>query len=324
MRALVTGAGGFLGGALVAHLRKRADTVRAVVRNESSVGGLEGIGCETLVIDIAEPRLLVPAMDGCDAVFHVAGAYEIGMGSRERESMYRSNVQATRAVLEAAAQAAVPRTVYVSTINVFGNTRGKVVDESYRRDPAGGYLSYYDETKYLAHLAAEEQAAAGRPVVMALPGQMYGPGDHSAVGRQLALANTGGPRALALADVGLNLVHVDDVAGGLLLAHDKGTVGESYVLGGEVIRLRYALALAARLGRRRLPRLAIPTVVLRALAPLGPRLGRRFGFPPDMREVIRAADGVTYWASDAKARRELGYTSRDLEAGLRATFATRG
>ena len=324
MRALVTGAGGFLGGVLVARLRERGDTVRAIVRNESSVGGLRGIGCETLVIDIAEPRLLAPAVDGCDAVFHVAGAYEIGMGNRGRESMFRSNVEATRAVLEATASAGIPRTVYVSSIGVFGNTHGQVVDESYRRDPADGYLSYYDETKHVAHLAAEEQQAAGRPVIIVQPGQIYGPGDHSAVGRQLAEAHAGRLRMLALAGVGLNFGYVDDIARGLVLAHDRGKPGEAYVVGGEIIRLRDALAIAARLGGRRLPRLAIPTVLLRALAPLGPRLGRRLGLPSDMREVIRAADGVTYWASDAKARRELGYTSRDLETGLRATFASQG
>jgi len=324
MRALVTGAGGFLGGALVARLRERGDTVRAIVRSQSSVGGLQVIGCETLVIDIAEPRVLAPALDGCDAVFHLAGAYEIGMGTRGRHSMFRSNVEATRAVLEATAAAGTPRTVYVSTIGVFGNTRGQVVDESYRRDPADGYLSYYDETKYLAHLAAEEQQAAGRPVIIVQPGQIYGPGDHSAVGRQLAQAHAGRLRTLALADVGLNFGHVDDIASGLVLAHDRGRPGEAYVLGGEIARLREAIALAARLGGRRPPRLTLPTVLLRAVAPLGPLLARPLGFPPDMREVIRAGDGVTYWATDAKARRELGYAPRDLATGLGATFATQG
>lgn len=324
MRALVTGAGGFLGGALVARLRERGDSVRAIVRNQSNVGGLQGIGCETLVIDIAEPRLLAPAMDGCDAVFHVAGTYEIGMGKAQRASMYRSNVQATRAILAAAAVAGIARTVHVSTINAFGNTRGEVVDESYRRDPSDGYLSYYDETKHVAHLAAQEHAAAGEPVVIVQPGQLYGPGDHSAVGRQLALAHAGELRSLALADVGLNMVYVEDAAAGLVLAHDRGTIGEAYVLGGEITRLRDALATAARLGGQRLPRINVPTSLLRLMSPLAQRLGPRIGYPADLGEVISAADGVTYWASDAKARRELGYAPRDLEAGLRATFPRPG
>ena len=119
-------------------------------------------------------------------------------------------------------------------------------------------------------------------------------------------------------------MHVDDVVDGLLLAHERGRPGESYVLGGELSTMRQTIGKAAEAAGRRPPRLTVPTAVLRLAAPLAPALPSRLGVPPNLREVIRASHGVTYWAADAKARRELGYAPRDLDAGLRATRAEHG
>jgi dihydroflavonol-4-reductase len=116
--------------------------------------------------------------------------------------------------------------------------------------------------------------------------------------------------------VGLNFVHVDDVAEGIVLALDRGRIGESYVLGGELATLREVLATAARLAGRRPPRFELPAWAVKGAIPLGPLVGRAMGTGPNLRELIAAADSVTYWASDEKARRELGYAPRDLEAGL--------
>jgi nucleoside-diphosphate-sugar epimerase len=109
--------------------------------------------------------------------------------------MFEANVRGTETTLEAAADAGVPRIVYVSTVNVFGNTKGKVVDETYRRDPAEGYLTYYDETKFLGHRIAEERIAQGAPIVIVQPGGVYGPGDHSQVGSTIEQVRTGKLRA---------------------------------------------------------------------------------------------------------------------------------
>jgi nucleoside-diphosphate-sugar epimerase len=208
----------------------------------------------------------------------------------------------------------------VSTVNVFGNTHGDVVDETYRRDPGAGFLSWYDETKYRAHVVAEERIAGGSPIVIAMPGQVYGPGDHTAVGEQLDGAFRGQLPYLALTDVGLCFVQVDDLADGLVAALDRGRVGQSYVLDGEPVRLLDALRIAARLGGRRLTGLSIPTRLLGLLAPLSAPLGGRLGIPANLPELISAADGVTYWASHARASRELGFAPRALEAGLRDTL----
>ena len=123
-----------------------------------------------------------------------------------------------------------------------------------------------------------------------------------------------------MTNVGFCLVHVDDLASGLAAALDRGRPGESYVLDGAPVRLGETLAMVARLGSRRLPPITVPTGLLRLMAPLSGTLGGRFGLPADLGEIVSAGDGVTYWASHAKATGELGFARRDLEAGLRETF----
>ena len=145
--------------------------------------------------------------------------------------MFDANVGATERVLDAAIAAGVPRIVHVSTINAYGNTKGRVVDETYRRDPRDGYLSYYDETKWLAHLAAERRAADGAPIVIVLPGFVYGPGDHSGVGEQLLHAYLGTAPFIGFPKLGMCLVHVEDLAAGIIAALDRGRPGRSYDLG---------------------------------------------------------------------------------------------
>ena len=109
-------------------------------------------------------------MSGADSVIHVAGTYRVGIPASERPAMYEANVGATQRVLDAAIALAIPRIVAISTVNVFGNTHGRVVDETYHRDLRDGFLSYYDETKYLAHVATEARAEAGAPIVIVQPG----------------------------------------------------------------------------------------------------------------------------------------------------------
>lgn len=291
MKAFVTGATGFLGGRLTQALRDRGDEVVALDRKTSP---------------LSDRNALRKAMRGCDAVFHLAAVYKVGVPVGERDAMYETNVRGTENVIDAAWDVHVPRIVYVSTVNVFGNTRGEVVDETFARDPADGFLSAYDWTKYEAHRATLDRIDRGAPVVIAMPGAIYGPGDRSELGKQLEQARRGKLRFKALAEVGVNAVHVDDVVQGLLLVHAHGRIGESYVLGGEITRLG---AMIDRVAPRPV-RMTVPTPVLRALAPAGPLIGKVMGTGPNLRELISASAGVTYWASDAKARRELGYDPR--------------
>jgi nucleoside-diphosphate-sugar epimerase len=320
MRAFVTGAAGFIGGKVARKLRERGDAVVAAVREPRRAEALTALGCEVVASDLSNARQLELTMRGTDAVFHLAGAYRVGIAPSERPAMYDANVGTTERVLDAAIAAGVRRVIYVSTINAFGNTRGKIVDETYRRDPADGFVSWYDQTKYLAHQAAEARIAHGAPVVIVMPGGVYGRGDHSQLGAQLRQAYEGTLQYRALSTVGVNFVHVEDLADGILRAQDQGRTGQSYVLGGQIGRLDDGLEIAARLGGKQLPNLTIPTALLRAVAPVAPLFAPLMGLPPNFREVISASDGVTYWASDAKARSELGYAPADLETGLRRTF----
>jgi nucleoside-diphosphate-sugar epimerase len=319
VKAFVTGGTGFIGERLVKKLRERGDDVVALVRSREKGKKLEEMGATLVEGDLSSSDAIHSAVKGCEAAFHVAAVYKVGIPEKEREAMYDANVRGTERVLDAAFQAGVSRIVYVSTINVFGNTGGEVVDESYER-PGNDYLSYYDETKYLSHQVAKERIDKGVPVVIVQPGGVYGPGDHSEVGNVIDQTATGKLKALPFAGLGLNLVYVDDVADGILLAYDKGKVGESYVLGGEIATMRKMVDKTAEIAGRKPPKRDMPSGVIKLAAPAGPLVGKLMGFPPNFRELISASDGVTYWATDAKARSELGYSPRDLDTGLRQTL----
>ncbi len=323
MRVFVTGGAGFIGSAVCRNLRSRGDDVVAVVRDPARAEHLRGIGCELRSGDLTFPEALTGGMRGCDGVIHLAGSYRVGLASREHPAMYDANVGATSRVLGAAIETAVPRIVHVSTVNVFGDTKGRIVDESYRRDVTKGFLSYYDETKYLAHVVARELIASGAPIMIAMPGVTYGQRDHSAIGGQIKAAFEGRARYVAMGETGVSPAHVDDVAAGIVGALTQGRLGESYILAGPNMRLRELMAVAARVGGHPPPRLEIPPRLIRAAARLGPLAARAMGQPPNLREVVRAADGVTYWASSTKASLKLGYAPRELEGGLRDAFGSR-
>ena len=317
MRVVLTGGAGFVGGAIADALRERDDDVIALVRDPDRAKRLTAIGATVIADDLGDVRRLVGALGTADAVIHAAGSYRLGIPPDERPAMWEANVGTTTRVLDAAISAGVPRIVYISTVNAFGNTHGTVVDEDFRRDPAAGFVSWYDETKYRAHEVAEARIARGAAVIVVMPSQAYGPGDQSAFGQQLAAAHEGELPYRALDDVGVGLVHVGDLAAGIVLTLDRGSLGRSYVLSGPRTTLREAVKLAARLGGHHPPRLRIPTALLRLMEPLGGLIGQ-----PNLREYISASSGVTYWASSARAESELGWRPRELESGLRDTFAS--
>lgn len=311
----MTGASGFVGGAVARLLRMRGRDVVALVRDPRRAGDLAEYGVTVVEDDLSDVRALAELLRDVDGLIHAAGSYRVGVPREERGAMWDANIGATTRVLDAAELAGTPRVVYVSTVGYFGNTGGRVVDEAFRRDVRAGFLSWYDETKFGAHDVARQRIAAGAPIVIVLPSQVYGPGDPSDVGRVLREAREGGLRYRVLDDVGLGFVHVDDLAVGIVAALDRGRPGESYVLSGPRARLSEAIETAARLGGRTPPPLRLPTAALRLIAPLGRVIGR-----PNLREIVTSGAGVTYWASAEKAERELDFQPRSLEDGLRDTY----
>ncbi|HWC14478.1 MAG TPA: NAD-dependent epimerase/dehydratase family protein [Actinomycetota bacterium] len=315
MKAFVTGATGFVGGHLAAKLIARGDEVVALVRSPHKAGELTRLGVDIVQGDLDSTETMTNAMRGCDAVFHVAAGYKVGVFEEGCDEMRRANIVGTENVLRAAVDADVGRIVYVSTLGYYGNTRGKVVDESFERSDKD-WLTCYDETKFKAHEVAKRFVAQGAPVLIAQPGGIYGPGDTSDLSVLVDRVKKGWMKVNLMPSVGFNFVHVDDVVGGLLLIHDKGRVGQSYNLGGEITTLGELIAKVAQLAGRKSPRREVPIGLIKRSGGPWKYLAPLLGFPPNLRELIQASDGVTYWGSDDKARRELGYAPRTLDVGL--------
>ena len=324
MRVFLTGGTGFIGGHVARRLRDRGDEVRVLVRDLEKGRALEALGCELVVGDLGDEAAIAAGLKGCDALIHNAAIYEVGIPASEHRAMYEANVLGTERVLRAALAAQTPKVLYVSTVGAFGNTHGEVVDESYEH-PGKEFTSYYEQTKYEAHQIAERLIAEeGLPCVIVQPGGVYGPDDHSAIGQQINQFLAGRMPMIAFPELGMNMVHVEDVAAGILLALDKGVPGEAYVLGGEITTMRELIATVGRVAGKEPPKRAIPTPMLKAMTPMGGLVGKIMGQPPNLRELISSADGVTFWAKHDKAMGELDYSPRNLEQGLRDTFTAEG
>lgn len=304
MRYLITGATGFIGGRVAHQLREAGHDVVAVVRDAAKAANLARIGVEVHRGDVTEREGLRGPMRGVDGVFHLAGWYKVG--ARDTSPAERVNVGGTRNVLELMRELGVPRGVYTSTLAVFGDTHGRLVDESYRH--GGPWLSEYDRTKRVAHYeVAEPMIREGLPLVIVQPGVVYGPADPSPMGDTLRqyLRRTlrGIPKGAAYC-----WGHVDDIARGHVLAMERGRPGESYIIAGEPRTLVDAIELAERITGIPAPRLRPSPGFLRFLAAL------------TRSEMLRVSAGATYLGSNAKAKRELGLHHRPLEDGLRETL----
>ena len=324
MKVFLTGGTGFIGGHVARKLRERGDEVRVLVRSSAKAEPLVALGCEPVIGDLADTAAIATGLEGCDAVIHGAAIYEVGIPESEHRAMYESNVLGTENVLRAALEAKTPKVVYVSTIGAYGNTHGEVVDETYEH-PGKDFTSYYEQTKYEAHRVAQRMIAEeDLPCVIVQPGGVYGPDDHSAIGKTISDFVAGRLPLLPFPDLGMNMVHVDDVADGILLALDKGVPGQAYNLGAQITTMREMIGTVAEVSGRKPPRGAMPTGVLKVLTPVGPLVGKIMGQGPNLRELISSADGVTFWAKHDKAMAELGYSPRGLETGMRETLAAEG
>jgi nucleoside-diphosphate-sugar epimerase len=263
-------------------------------------------------------------MQGADAAIHNAALYEVGIPDSRRAALFEANVQGTSNTLHACLDAGIPRVLYVSSCVVFGNTRGEVATEEFQRENLE-FDSVYEQTKYEAHqIALDLIGNRGLPCVIAQPAGVFGPDDHSALGGMINQFVDGKLPLVPFPDLGSGETHVEDIAAGLSLVLEKGRTGESYILNSENLTVREILEKTAKITGRRPPGRAMPTSVLKLLRPIGPIVGKLMDQPPNLSELIRSADGVTFYASAEKARRELGFAPRNVETGLRDMLVAEG
>jgi nucleoside-diphosphate-sugar epimerase len=314
MRYALTGGTGFVGGRLAALLVKAGHEVVAVVRDPSRATGLAALGVSLVRGDVTELAGLRTAAEGADGFFHVAGWYHLG--AKQPEQAWRTNVDGTRVVLDAVRQTAVPRLVYTSTLAVNSDTGGRVVDETYRF--TGKHLSVYDETKAQAHDLVAQAAGNGTPVVTVMPGLVYGPGDTSQTGAMLQQLLRG-KRVLVTAGGQVCWGFIDDTAAGHLLAMERGSIGQSYMLAGPPHPLAEALRMAARMAGKPAP-LVLPVPAVKAVQAFTGALERVLPLPGIYSAEALRSLLATYLGTPAKAERELGWSARSLHDGLTDTI----
>jgi dihydroflavonol-4-reductase len=313
MKALVTGATGFVGAAVARALIAAGWQVRVLARSGSNRANLRQLAAEVVEGDLADATSLELALAGCDALFHVAADYRLG--ARDPSQLYLTNVEGTRKILSAARSAGVARIVYTSSVATVGiPSDGSPGDES-TPVALSNMIGHYKRSKYLAEEVAREAAAAGTPVVIVNPSTPVGPGDIKPTPTGQLVLDAAAGRMPAYVDTGLNIVHVDDVAAGHLLAHERGKVGERYILGGEDMTLQTMLGQIARLVGRKPPRIRLPYAAVLPIAYLAEGVAAVTGRSGRVTlEGVRMSRKRMFFSS-TKAVRELGYRWRPpLEA----------
>jgi nucleoside-diphosphate-sugar epimerase len=316
-RYFVTGATGFIGGRIARMLVEAGHQVTALVRTPAKAGELEKLGVEMVPGDITDKESMREGMRGADGVFHVAAWYKVGL--RDKSMAESMNVDGTRNVLELMRELGTSKGVYTSTLAVFSDTHGKLVNESYRDD--GPWLSEYDRTKWKAHYeVALPMMEEGLPLVIVQPGFVYGPGDqgpgHDLWVQYLTRKLPMSPRRTAFC-----WGHVDDTARGHIQAMEQGKPGESYIIAGPPATVIKVLDMAQEITGVPAPKLHPGPGLMKGMAVIMGVVGKVVPLPPKYSaEYLRTSAGTTYVGSNARARKELGFVPRPIEEGLRETL----
>jgi len=316
MKAFVTGGSGFIGRHVVRKLLEHGYEVSALARTEQSAAVLAEMGATVVPGNIIDTVSMSDGMQGSEVVFHIAGWYKYGTADWTQAETI--NVRGTRKVLRLAHQLDIPKIIYTSTINVFGDTKGELVDETFFQ--GGPFLSEYDRTKWLAHYkVALPLLEKGAPIIIVMPGPVYGPGDTGIVAEMMRLFYKGIP-AVPGPTTTITYTHVEDVAEGHILAAEKGRIGESYILAGPAVPLGEMADFWSHLTGKSAPPIRLPADLLRPFAPLMGMVNTFLPLSPVFSQEIVGTLGTTYMARSDKARVELGWNTRPLQTGMVETF----
>lgn len=311
----MTGGTGFVGGHVVRACLAQGDEVRCLVRAGSSSSALEGLEVETVVGDLGEPEALRRAVAGVEVVYHCAADYRLGAPDPER--LLHTNVEGTRSVLRAAADAGVARIVHTSSVGALGlNADGTPADED---TPVRleDMIGTYKRSKFLAERVAEEMAAAGAPVVIVNPSTPVGERDVKPTPTGQIIVDFLKRRLPATVDTGMNLVDVRDVAEGHVLAAARGETGRKYILGARNMSLREMLETLAGITGLPAPRVRLPHWVPAVAAGVDTAVARLRGRSPRLPlEAVRMSRHRMYF-DPGRAVRELGMPQSPVEDALR-------
>ncbi len=315
MTSLVTGAAGFVGSHVARQLVDAGDSVRVLVRKNSNLQSLENIAAERFEGDLRDVESLDRAMRGIRRVFHVAADYRLW--AREPAEIYASNVEGTRQLFEAAARAGVERIVYTSTVATMAvPLAGENLPNEETKASLEQMIGHYKRSKFLAEIEAEKAAARGLPIVIVNPTTPVGPGDWKPTPTGRIIVDFLNGKMPAYVDTGLNIVAVEDVAAGHLLAAASGKVGERYILGGRNMTLKDILESLAKITGRPAPRVRIPHSIALAAGYADEWFSKLLGREPQIPvEGVKMSRHRMFVESD-KAARELGYAAQPVEAAL--------
>lgn len=313
MYALVTGGTGFVGCHLVRALLARGARVRCLVRTSSPLDNLEELDVEVVIGDLRDRAAVTAAVDGCDTAFHCAADYRLYV--RRPESMYAANVEGTRNVLRAAADDAVERVVYSSTVGALGLAAGEAADET---TPVtfGDMIGHYKRSKFQAERVADEWAGRGLPVVIVNPSTPVGERDIKPTATGQVIVDFLNRKIPAYVDTGLNWVDVRDVAEGHVLAAEKGRVGEKYILGHRNLTLVELFGVLSGLTGLPAPRRRLPHWIPIAFAAVDTGVAQLFGRTPRVSLESERLARYKMFFDPAKAVRELGMSQTPIEEPL--------
>jgi len=328
---LVTGATGFIGSHVAGELVRRGYRVRALVREQTDPGPLLAQGVEVVRGDLLDAAAVGRAVAGCDAVLHLAADFRLW--APDEQVIYRTNVDGTRQLLEAALAAGVSRVVYTSTVAILTPPAIESpaappagVPSEGRGSPGNGDLHLadladlsnpYERSKWQAEQEARRLAQNGLPLIVVYPAIPVGPGDRRPTPTGKLIADTVRGRLPFYVHLPLNVVAVEDVAAGHLLALEKGRIGEGYILGGRNITLGELLAMVDQIADRRRFRMRVPVELAMLAAMLDEGiLSQLTGQPPQVSLASVRMATRRLWFDSSKAIQELGMPQTSLEAAV--------